>query len=215
LSELLERLGSIPAERVLLDPPLGTATEADLLRPDSGRKQCELVDGVIVEKAMGWYQSVLAALLIQLLGDYLQEHNLGVVAGPDGAIRLSPGLVREPDVAFVSWERLPGGPQAADPIPTLAPDLAVEILSKSNTTAEMRRKVTEYFAAGTRLVWILDPAPRTVQVYRNPIESTLLSEGDFLTAEDILPGFRLQVREWIERAEPPTPPPSQASGTLQ
>ena len=67
------------------------------------------------------------------------------------------GLVRIPDVAFTSWERLPGRRVPPEPIPELAPDLAVEVLSQSNTEAEMTRKRGEYFAAGVRLVWLVDP----------------------------------------------------------
>ena len=204
LSDLLERIGSIPTERLLLDPLPGTATEADLLRPGNGnRKLCELIDGVLVEKPKGLYESVLASVLIQLLGSYLQTHPLGFVSGPDGTVRLKPALVREPDVAFVSWDRLPGGLRAAEAIPSVAPDLAVEVLSKGNTAAEMRRKVSEYFAAGTERVWILDPKKRSVRVYTGPGTSSVLTDDDVLTAEDILPGFRFSVREWLDRAEGP------------
>ena len=207
LSDLLEGIGSVLAERIILDPPPGTATEADLRRLGSSGKLCELVDGVLVEKSMGWYESVLAATLIRLLGGFVTAHNLGLVSGPDGTVRLAPGLIRAPDVAFVSWDRLPAtGPRRDDPAPSLAPDLAVEILCEKNTQGEMRRKVRDYFAAGTTLVWILGPAARAVQVFTGSGESTMLSDDDFLTAYDLLPGFHLQVREWLDAAKPPDRP---------
>ena len=81
-----------------------------------------------------------------------------------------------------------------------APDLAVEILSESNTPAEMERKLREYFAAGTRLVWYADPVARSVTVYTSPEGSTVLREDDTLHGNDVLPGFRLPIREWFERA---------------
>ena|SRR5208337_1725844 len=105
---------------------------------------------------------------------------------------LSPsGQVDISDAAFTSWGRLPGRERPGKPIPDLAPDLAVEILSKSNTKAEMKRKLAEYFQAGTRRVWLVDPRKRTVRVHTSPDQSVLLEEGDTLLAGDILPGFRL------------------------
>src|SRR5271166_822729 len=105
---------------------------------------------------------------------------------------LSPsGQVDISDVAFTSRERLPGRERPGKPIPDLAPDLAVEILSKGNTKAEMKRKLAEYFQAGTRQVWPVDPRKRTVRVHTSPDQSVLLEEGDTLLAGDILPGFRL------------------------
>ena len=105
---------------------------------------------------------------------------------------LSPsGQVDVSDAAFTSWGRLPGREPPGKPIPDLAPDLAVEILSKSNTKAEMKRKLAEYFQAGTRRVWLVDPRKRTVRVHTSPDQSVLLEEGDTLLAGDILPGFRL------------------------
>ncbi len=95
------------------------------------------------------------------------------------------------DVAFTSWERLPGRERPGKPIPDLAPDLAVEILSKSNTKAEMKRKLAEYFQAGTRQVWLVDPRKRRVRVHTSPDQSVLLEEGDTVLAGEILPGFRL------------------------
>ncbi len=80
-------------------------------------------------------------------------------------LRLFPGLVRVPDVAFVSWSRIPGGRVPQEPIPQLAPDLAIEVLSESNTKAEMRRKRRDFFAAGVDVVWEVDPEERTVAVY--------------------------------------------------
>jgi Uma2 family endonuclease len=201
LADLLDRLGSIPPERVRLRPPCGTATEHDVIEADAHEDRlCELVDGTLVEKPMGWYESRLAIILAYFLEQYLEEHDLGVVAGEAGMVRLQPGLVRIPDVAFVSWDRLPGRELPAEPIPDLVPDLAVEVLSLSNTDAEMRRKLREYFEAGTRLVWIVDPRARTVRVYTSPARSRLVREDRSLEGGAVLPGFVLPLREWFARA---------------
>lgn len=161
---------------------------------------CELVDGVLVEKATGYYESVLAAVLIGFLRDFLKLHDLGIVAAPDGKTRLLPGLIRAPDVSFVSWSRLPERRLPRRAIPDLAPDLAVEVLSESNTPQEMGRKLKEYFHAGTRLVWLADPEARTVRVYASPEQLVTKTEDDALDGGDVLPGFKLAVREWFAAA---------------
>src|SRR5947209_8508698 len=155
LADLLDRLGGIPLNRIRFHPYPGTATEADVLAYlEAPRKRlCELIDGVLVEKAMGYSESTLAGFLITLLDAFVRPRNLGLISAPDGTMRLWAGRVRMPDVAFVSWDRIPGGRRPTEPIPDLAPDLAVEILSASNTRAEMEQKRTDYFAAGVRLVW--------------------------------------------------------------
>ena len=137
LADLMERLGGVPPHRIRFRPSPGTAVEQDVL--DAGNKglMCELVDGVLVEKAMGYSESTLAVFLIEMLNAFVRTRNLGLVSGPDGTIRLFPGLVRIPDVAFASWDRLPGGRRPDAPIPDVSPDLAVEVLSRSNTDAEM------------------------------------------------------------------------------
>ncbi len=157
LDQLVERLGSVPLERIRLRPAPGTATEADLLAEDAaGRRLCELVDGVLVEKPAGFLESRLAHILGYLIESYLEQNRIGIVSGADGPIRLIVGLVRMPDVAFFSRGRLPGGQIPRDAIANVIPDLAVEVISRKNTAAEMRRKVREYFEAGVRLVWLVD-----------------------------------------------------------
>ena len=102
----MDRLGEIPLSRILARPAPGTATEADLIQVnDSKRRLCELVDGVLVEKAMGLRESLLAgASSWRCSRAFVVPRNLGLVAGADGAVRLFPGLVRIPDVAFISWQ---------------------------------------------------------------------------------------------------------------
>src|SRR5687767_4936390 len=88
LGDLLERLGSVPLERVRMHPAPGTATENDVLaRPDGLKRLCELVDGVLVEKAMGYYESRLAVVLIGFLQYFLRKNDLGIVLGADATLR--------------------------------------------------------------------------------------------------------------------------------
>src|SRR5579871_6802711 len=94
VDDLLEELGGISPRRVLLRPQPGQATEADLLRVlQKTDRLFELVDGTLVEKVMGYGEGGLAADVIRLLGKFLDEHDLGDVAGPDATMRLMPKLV--------------------------------------------------------------------------------------------------------------------------
>ncbi|MHC5537133.1 Uma2 family endonuclease [Singulisphaera rosea] len=200
LADLLEQLGDISPRRVMLRPAPGTATEHDVIDISVRNKRlCELIDGVLVEKAMRFTESTLAALLTYFLVGFNREHDMGIVAGADGMLGLAPGLVRIPDVSFVSWDRLPGRRIPSEPIPTLVPDLAVEVLSKGNTAREMTRKLDDYFAAGVRLVWCIDPKHRTLDVYTAPDQATVLEERELLTGGTVLPGFLLPLSELFHR----------------
>ena len=201
IADLLENLGGIPARRVLLEPTPGTATEKDLIaitaRTD---RPYELVDGTLVEKAVGYDEAILGFELALVLGLYVKTHDLGKAVGDNTMMRLFPGLVRMPDAAFISWERYPQKKRRRAEIPTVAPDLVVEVLSKGNTAKEMRCKLEEYFRAGVRLVWYVDPAKRTVRVYTAVDRSTVLREDDTLDGGDVLPGFTLSIRDWFAEA---------------
>jgi Uma2 family endonuclease len=193
-ADVLHALGDIPPDRVRLDPPPGTATTRDLLRLWKVEgKMCELVDRTLVAKPMGFSESGLAADLIIAIGWFVKEHDLGLVVGEQGMMKLAPGLVRAPDVSFVSWDQLPGRCHPEEPFPGVFPDLAVEVISRGNTRREMARKRREYFAAGTRLVWMVYPKTRTIDVYTSPTDSTTHGGTDTLDGADVLPGFTLPV----------------------
>ena len=196
LDDLLEHLGGIAPARVRFRPLPGTATEADLIAVND-RKQglYELVDGVLVEKGMGYNESNLALVLGSFLHAFVIARNLGIVSGADGMMRLFPGLVREPDVAFASWDRMPGRRRSQNPIAGFAPDLAVEVLSKSNTRREMARKRKEYFEAGVRLVWEVNLVKRVVIVYEGAEKFKVLDASQTLDGGDVLPGFVLPLTD--------------------
>lgn len=201
LQDLLDELGDISPERIRFHPAPGTAKEKHVVQVhDHENRLCELVDGVLVEKVVGSLESLLASVLIQEIGAFILKDDLGVVLAPDAMLRLAPGLVRMPDVSFILWDKIPGGEFPEDPIAGLAPDLAVEVLSTGNTKREMDRKVREYFEAGTQLVWLIDPKSRTVDVYTSPIEPRRLRNGQTLTGEPVLPGFKLPLRQLFARS---------------
>ncbi len=202
LKDLIQRFGPMLAHRIRNDPPPGTATEEDWIRiSESEDRLWELVDGVLVEKAMGFYESGLAAVLIYFIRHFLEDHDLGIVVGEAGASRYAPGLVRIPDVSFVSWKRLPDGKTPREPLPNLVPDLAVEVLSEGNTEEEMERKLKEYFKAGVELVWYVDPKTQSARVYHSPKRFALVSKEGVLDGGNVLPGFSLSLKDLFARAD--------------
>jgi Uma2 family endonuclease len=201
LADLIERFGPMPAHRIRSIPPPGLATVEDLLKIiGADDRLWELVDGVLVEKTMGYFESRLAIVLAYLMGRFLEDRDLGIVLGADAASRFAPDLVRVPDVSFVSWDRLPDRKTPREPLPDLVPDLAVEILSPSNTPQEMDRKLKDYFRTGVRLVWYVDPEEQTVRVHTSVEQSRLLKKDDTLDGGTVLPGFSVSITEWFEKA---------------
>lgn len=200
-ADLLQRFGAVPLNRVRGEPAPGTATEGDVVEiHDREDRLYELVDAILLEKTVGTYESYLAGVLVHLIWSYVGENDLGIVLPPDGMLRLAPGLVRIPNVSFISWERLPQRRIPREAIADVAPDLAVEVISKSNTPEEMQRKLSDYFAAGVRQVWYVYPESRQVRVYVSPEQSTVLSEQQTLEGGDLLPGFSLPLQGFF--AEP-------------
>jgi Uma2 family endonuclease len=201
LADLFKRIGKIPLERIPLRPGPGKATEEDVIaaleRVD--KRLYELVDGVLVEKPMGKREGLFSALVGHFLLDFLEENDLGVVLGADGPIRLRLGLVRIPDVCFIHWEKLPEGELSDESISSVIPDLAIEILSPSNTKSEMKRKLKDYFEAGVRLVWFIQPKTETAEVYTSPTNVRQIPREGILYGEDILPGFSLPLKKLFAR----------------
>src|SRR5262249_53818765 len=108
-SELWDSLGRVPPERIRMQPPPGTATEEDVIAAESrDNRLCELIDGTLVEKTVGWYESRVALVVGRLLDEYTERHDLGFTFGEAGMIRVEPGRVRMSDVSFVLWSHFPG-----------------------------------------------------------------------------------------------------------
>lgn len=192
LADLQARLGGVSLDRIRFHPPPGSATVEDVVNiHDREGRLCELVEGVLVEKVMGFNESNLACLIATILNAFVIPRNLGIVTGADGTMEILADLVRIPDVAFTSWGRLPGRVRPRDPVPQVAPDLAVEVLSRSNTAAEMRVKRADYVQAGVQLVWMVDPDARTVEVWTSPTQGVTLNSQDTLDGSNVLPGFSL------------------------
>lgn len=196
LADLVERLGGVPLSRIRLKPAPGTATEADVISIAAHEDRlCELVDGVLVEKPMGYEESLIAVAIIRIVSTFVHLGRLGKVTGADGMLKLFPGLIRIPDVAFVTQVRYRAAKVRGVAVPLLVPDLVVEVLSAGNTRKEMLIKRGEYFSAGVRLVWMVDPKTRTVEVYKSPDDSITLTGDRAIDGGDVLPGFSMSLHE--------------------
>jgi Uma2 family endonuclease len=201
VADLQAFLGGVPAHRIRMQPLPGQATEEDMfaIRAKESRL-CELIDGILVEKAMASLESLVGCIFAYYLNLFLEDHDLGVVLDAKGYLRLFPGRIRIPDVSFIAWKSMPHQEAPDEKIWSLAPDLAVEILGEDNAEGEMQLKMEEYFRAGSKLVWYVDPKTRTVRVYTSPRRSRLLTENDTLDGGKVLPGFSLSIKKWFQRA---------------
>lgn len=202
LDDLVRQLGGVPLERIRTVPAPGTATEADLVELNTRRiGSFELVDCVLVEKAVAFFEASLSAVLITYLHTYLKQNNVGKVFSSEAMYRLVSGQIRLPDVSVIRRERFPHGKVERVAVSDLAFDLAVEILSLSNTKAEIDRKRREFFENGTTLMWVVDPKTHGVRVYTSPDEFVELTEDDVLEGGSVLPGFELSIRIWFSESE--------------
>ncbi len=158
----------------------------------------ELVEGEIVTMPLPNNQHAeTLGELYYLISAFVRQNNLGrTLVGDTGfVLERNPygrDTVRGVDIAFISKERAP------EPLPPNfmegAPDLAVEIMSPSNTMADIRRKINQLLQAGCRQVWIVHPDLREVDVHTSD-GAKVYREGDKLTAGDILPGFEIHVAD--------------------
>jgi Uma2 family endonuclease len=171
-------------------------TADDLFRMEDDGWFTELEAGRLVREPIpGPEHGRLMVEISSLLAGHVRPRQLGVVFAHSGyKLKSKPDTVRGPDVSFVSAERIPatGVPQE---FLELSPDLAVEIVSPSNTAREVMRKVLEYLTAGSQVVWVADPHSRTVTVYPGREGIRILEGQDELDGGPVLPDFRVSVEE--------------------
>jgi Uma2 family endonuclease len=200
-ADWLHSLGDVPPERIVMKPRPGTATEQDLLRMvDREKRLVELVDGTLVEKPVGLIESRIAMVLAIALGNFIMPRRLGLLAGEGGTLRMRAGQIRIPDISFIAAADIPPGTDLNQSVPQLPPTLAVEVISEGNTVAEMRQKLKEYFGSGSRLVWMIYPKTRTVEIFEQlqELPTRVLTEADVLDGADVLPGFSIAVSKIFE-----------------
>jgi Uma2 family endonuclease len=172
-------------------------TADDLLRmPDDGSRY-ELVRGEIRKRPPAGYRRGRIAMNISTpLDQFVRAHGLGTVCAAETGFRLAsnPDTVRAPDVAFVRDERVKQVGDVAGYWPG-PPDLVVEVVSPGERYTDVQDKVLEWLTAGSRMVVVADPGRRVVMVYRTLDEISLLTENDTLDGADVVPEWRLAVRE--------------------
>lgn len=175
-----------------------TVEEYERLPEDDGYRD-ELVRGRLVrEPGPGNEHGMVQANLTAELHRHMREHDLGVVRVETGyVLSTEPATVRCPDVSFIARDRIPpeGLPRG---FPRIPPDLAVEVVSPSNTAADVQEKVEEYFGAGVRQVWIVYPRTRKVAVHLSPAEVQVFGNAEELEGGELIPGLRLPVAKLFE-----------------
>jgi Uma2 family endonuclease len=172
-------------------------------QPENAERFFELLEGTIVElAASSAAPAILAAEFVRLMGNHVRERNLGYVAGADGGFILSPKNVLAPDAAYISKERQPKLP---DRFFTAAPDLAVEVVSPTDSMKKVHRKALRYIKYGVRLVWVVYPDDKTVDAYMPSVagDATVQEIGidGVLDGGEVLPGFTLPVRDLFKVVE--------------
>lgn len=161
-----------------------------------GQPGQELVRGVLrVREPPGGIHGWLATRLAHLLHAHVERHGLGTVLVDAGyVLQRNPDTVRGPDVSFISSARL-----AREQIPANfiegAPDLAIEVVSAEDRWSELEEKVADYFAAGTSLVWIVDPKRQCVIVRRPGSPPAVVGVDGVLHGQEVVPRFRCAVTE--------------------
>jgi Uma2 family endonuclease len=165
----------------------------------------EVVDGERRElEPMSALAVSLAAALLRYMANFVWEHKLGI-AVPEMLFVLDAGhkLKRRPDVAFVSYAHWPDRTPPDTEAWNVVPDLAVEIVSPSNLAKEIDTKITDYFAAGVKLVWVVYPTSGRVYVHSSPKHVRVLGRDEELDGGDVLPGFRLPIAALYEALTKP------------
>jgi Uma2 family endonuclease len=182
---------------------MATVTETPYTPDDlltiTDRPMPELVDGQFVEREIGQKADAIAFRIGRWVGNFVEEHNLGLVNGAQGSYQIfpdDPDKVRIPDASFTRRERLPKGP--AEGHSRIAPDLVIEVVSPNDTVPGLWAKIEDYWAAGIPLIWVLDPETRTVEVFRPDRSSVRLRMSDALDGGNVLPGFSCAVASIFE-----------------
>lgn len=159
----------------------------------------DLIDGVLLQMPpAGGEHGEINSHINRLLGNHVVNGNLGYVYTPDTGFILSrnPETILCPDVAFVREDRLPPREERRGFL-ELAPDLAVEVVSPSDSNSEVTAKVMTYLEAGTQLVWVVEPTRRTVTVYTPDRHARLLLEHEEIDGGNVLPDFHTPISEFF------------------
>ncbi len=178
-----------------VEPQVGQPmdTEAFAMLPKFARKY-ELIQGVIFVSPAGLRHDNIAAKLIMRIGMYLLTNPIGEFYATSAGFQITPNVVLSPDGAYVSNMRLAGKPSPEGFAP-YAPDLAIEVISPSDSATDLTEKIELYLAHGTQLLWVINPRTRSANVYRADGSGNRLQVSDMLQGEDVLPGFTCKLSD--------------------
>jgi Uma2 family endonuclease len=182
------------------EPAMATTrliTAEDLWLMDNDGQHYELVNGeLITMPPAGGEHGEIGFTLTALIGAYLAQNRIGRGYSADTGFILArnPDVVRSPDVSVVLNDRLPPEAERRSYL-EIAPDLAVEIVSPSDSSADVNDKVMQYIDFGIKLVWVIYPSSRSVSVFTPDRRATILGVHDELDGGHILPGFKVRVHD--------------------
>lgn len=179
----------------ILQPRVWTDEEL-LALPKDGNKY-EVMKGILTMSPAGFAHEFIGVRLIFALENFVRLHKLGVILGSSLGCWMENRDFLSPDVSFIAKERLKGQKHPMEGFFAGAPDLAVEVLSPSERDTVRYDKLVDYFANGSRLVWVINPKRRVVLVYHSPEAHEILREGDVISGETVIPGFTLPVSELL------------------
>ena len=171
-----------------------TVDEFWAMAEDPGHRY-ELVDGELFDMDGAPPHGRLTLRIGRLLGDHVDSAGLSLDVGVSAGFAMGGHTLRFPHVHVTAWERMAAYDEEAGGWPRFAPDVAIEVASPSNTPSELARKAEEYFANGTRAMWVADPGPRTVEIRRPGEPDQVFSMGDTLTGDPEIPGFSCHVED--------------------
>jgi Uma2 family endonuclease len=173
-------------------------TEADLQALPKDGCMHEVVNGELVMSPKNDpYHGDICAMLLTALRTFADAHRLGAVWNSSTGFWMHNRNCRAPDISFVRKERLRrlGFKRSSRRFFPEAPDLAVEILSPSNTGTEIAKRLKDFFASGTQIAWIIHPDQQSVEVYHSLEQRDKLGAGSWLEGEHLLPGFRYPIAD--------------------
>ncbi len=182
------------------DPPRLLTAEEYAALPADGRLT-ELVRGVVIHMNPPYpFHGFVCGKIDRLVGNFVDGAALGRVLPNDSGVvtERGPDTVRGADICFYSFARLPAGPMPEDEYLAVVPELVFEVQSPSDRRARILQKVVEYLDAGVTAVVVVNPQTRSATVYRDDRDEEMIPADGELTLPDVLPGFRVAVRQFFE-----------------
>jgi Uma2 family endonuclease len=182
-----------------------TVEEFWAMPEDSGHRY-ELVDGELVDMDGAPPHGRMTGEIYLLLRLHVSNAGLPLDVGVTTGFAMGGHTLRFPDVHVTRWERMAEYDEDAGGWPRFAPDVAIEVVSPSNTSSELALKAREYFVNGAAAMWIVDPDPRAVTIRRPGAADVVFGSDDVMTGEPEIPGFSCAVADIFAVLDRKTPP---------